>query len=83
MLSDPLGTSAGVSGAVNYGLITATGIALVQVTAVVVGHVLAVISAHDRSIALFPRSDAVVSQLPLMVLMVGYTVGGLTLLFAT
>ncbi|HEY6421873.1 MAG TPA: hypothetical protein VIY28_01230 [Pseudonocardiaceae bacterium] len=82
LLSDPLGTSAKVSGAVNYGLITATGIALVQVVAVVVGHVLAVISAHDRSVALFPRADAVVGQLPLMVLMVGYTVGGLTLLFA-
>ncbi|MGH4000600.1 MAG: hypothetical protein ACRDTJ_24410, partial [Pseudonocardiaceae bacterium] len=52
MLSDPLGTSAEVSGAVNYGLVTATGIAFVQVIAVVVGHVLAVISAHDRSVAL-------------------------------
>ncbi|HKR48497.1 MAG TPA: hypothetical protein VJT72_02755 [Pseudonocardiaceae bacterium] len=82
MLADPLGPSAQVSGAVNYGLITATGIAFIQVLAVVAGHVLAVISAHDRSVALFPRSDAVVGQLPLMVLMVGYTVGGLTLLFA-
>ncbi|MGQ0716598.1 MAG: hypothetical protein ACT4NP_04625 [Pseudonocardiales bacterium] len=82
LLFDPVGTSAEISGAVNYGLITATGIAFVQVIAVVVGHVLAVISAHDRSVALFPRSDAIVGQLPLMVLMVGYTVGGLTLLFA-
>jgi len=82
MLADPLGTSAEVSGAVNYGLITATGIALVQVIAVVVGHVLAVISAHDRAIALFPPTGAVVGQLPLTVLMVGYTVGGLTLLWA-
>jgi hypothetical protein len=82
MLADPLGTSAEISGAVNYGLITATGIAFVQVTAVVIGHVLAVISAHDRSVALFPKAEVVVGQLPLMVLMVGYTVGGLTLLFA-
>ncbi len=82
MLSDPLDASATVSDAVNYGLITATGIAAIQVIAIVVGHVLAVISAHDRSVALFPRSEAVVGQLPLMVLMVGYTVGGLTLLFA-
>ena len=82
MLSNPLGTSAEMSGAINYGLITATGIALIQVIAVVIGHILAVISAHDRSVALFPRADAVVGQLPLMVLMVGYTVGGLTLLFA-
>jgi hypothetical protein len=82
MLADPLGTSAVVSGAVNYGLITATGIAAIQVIAIVVGHVLAVIGAHDRSVAIFPRSEAIVGQLPLMVLMVGYTVGGLTLLFA-
>jgi hypothetical protein len=82
MLSNPLGTSAEMSGAINYGLITATGIAFIQIIAVVVGHILAVISAHDRSVALFPRADAVVGQLPLMVLMVGYTVGGLTLLFA-
>ncbi|MGH3872493.1 MAG: hypothetical protein ACRDSR_13475 [Pseudonocardiaceae bacterium] len=78
MLADPLNTS----DAVNYGLVTATGIAFIQVTAVVVGHVLAVISAHDRSVALFPQAEAVVGQLPLVVLMVGYTVGGLTLLFA-
>lgn len=82
LLAHPLGSPDKISGAVNYGLITATGIALLQVIAVVLGHVLAVISAHDRSVALFPRAEAVVGQLPMMVLMVGYTVGGLTLLFA-
>jgi hypothetical protein len=81
LLAHPLTTRPQISGTVNYGLITAAGIALVQVI-VVVGHVLAVISAHDRSIALFPKAEAVIGQLPLMVLMVGYTVGGLTLLFA-
>lgn len=82
LLTHPLGSSAQLSGAINYGLVTATGIALVQVVAVVTGHVLAVVSAHDRSVGLFPRSDAAVGQLPLMVLMVCYTVGGLSLLFA-
>lgn len=82
LLSPVAAGGAELSGAINYGLITATAIALVQVIAVVVAHVLAVISAHDRSVALFPRSDVVIGQLPLMVLMVGYTVGGLTLLFA-
>jgi hypothetical protein len=82
LLSHPLGSRAKVSGAIDYDLITTTGIALIQVIAVIVGHVLAVISAHDRSVALFPRAEAVVGQLPLMVLMVGYTVSGLTLLFA-
>jgi hypothetical protein len=82
LLADPLTNGAEISGAVNYGLITATGIAFFQVIAIVVGHILAVISAHDRSVGLFPRAEAVIGQLPLMVLMVGYTVGGLTLLFA-
>ncbi|HET9256810.1 MAG TPA: hypothetical protein VFO16_16650 [Pseudonocardiaceae bacterium] len=82
LLTDPLSARPQISGAINYGLVTATGIALVQVIAVVIGHILAVISAHDRSVALFPKADAIIGQLPLMVLMVGYTVGGLTLLFA-
>ncbi|MGH3766158.1 MAG: hypothetical protein ACRDTX_13580 [Pseudonocardiaceae bacterium] len=82
LLTNPLGADEHVSGAINYGLITAAGIAFIQVITVIIGHVLAVISAHDRSVALFPRADAVIGQLPMMILMVGYTVGGLTLLFA-
>ena len=82
MLAGSLDGRTAIIPAVNYGLITTTGIALVQVVAVVVGHVLAVISAHDRSVALFPQAEAIIGQLPLMVLMVGYTVSGLTLLFA-
>ncbi|MGB8960500.1 MAG: hypothetical protein WCC38_00890 [Pseudonocardiaceae bacterium] len=81
-LSAPLRGGADVSGAINYGVMTTTAIAVVQVAAVIVGHVLAVISAHDRSVSLFPRAEAVVGQLPLTVLMVAYTVSGLTLLFA-
>ena len=34
-------------------------------------------------ITLFPRRAAVLGQVPLLVLMVGYTVGGLTLLFSS
>jgi hypothetical protein len=40
------------------------------------------VSAHDRAVRLFPRRSAVVAQLPLLGVMVGYTVGGLLLLFA-
>lgn len=82
LLAGTLDGRAAINPTVNYGLMTTTGIALVQVIAVVVGHVLAVISAHDRSVALFPQAEAIIGQLPLMVLMVGYTVSGLTLLFA-
>jgi hypothetical protein len=44
--------------------------------------VLGVVSAHDRAVKLFPRRSALVGQVPLLVVMVGYTVGGLLLLFA-
>jgi hypothetical protein len=38
--------------------------------------------AHERAVTLFPRRVAVTGQVPLLVLMVLYTVGGLTLLFS-
>jgi hypothetical protein len=34
-------------------------------------------------VRLFPRGVAVLGQLPLLVLMVGYTIGGLLLLFSS
>jgi len=52
------------------------------VTAVVTGHVLGVVLAHDRMVRLVPGRRAGAAALPLLVLMVGYTVGGLWLLFA-
>ncbi|WP_326735335.1 hypothetical protein [Streptomyces sp. NBC_01022] len=58
------------------------GIATLQVVAIVLGHVLGVVAAHDRSVRLFPPGRAVVGQLPLLVLMVAYTIGGLALLIA-
>lgn len=58
------------------------GIATLQVVAIVLGHVLGVVAAHDRSVRLFPPGRAVAGQLPLLVLMVAYTIGGLALLIA-
>ncbi|NBE56095.1 hypothetical protein [Streptomyces boluensis] len=58
------------------------GLAALQVLAIVAGHVLGVIAAHDRSVRLFPPGRAVAGQLPLLGLMVAYTVGGLALLLA-
>ncbi|MFD7861241.1 hypothetical protein [Streptomyces sp. NPDC059783] len=58
------------------------GIATLQVLAIVTGHVLGVVAAHDRSVRLFPPGRAVAGQLPLLVLMVAYTCGGLALLIA-
>lgn len=85
-LSDPLGTGANWLGTGDRGidatLADPTLTAVVQVTAVVTGHVLGVVLAHDRAVRLLPRRRAVVGQIPLLMLMVAYTVGGLTLLFA-
>ncbi|MBE3014017.1 hypothetical protein IL992_33285 [Microbispora sp. NEAU-D428] len=53
-----------------------------QVTVIVIGHVLGTVLAHDRALALFPRRTAVLGQIPLLVLMVVYTIVGLLLLFA-
>jgi len=66
---------------VNYTVLTPSGIATVQVVSIVSGHVLGVFSAHDRAVRLFPAKRAVVGQLPIIGLMVGYTIGGLSLLF--
>lgn len=86
-LSDPLSNGANIFGTGLLGLNTSitnhsTMIATIQVCAVVGGHLMGVISAHDRAVALFPRHKALAGQLPLLVVMVGYTVGGLLLLFS-
>jgi hypothetical protein len=60
-----------------------TTIGIIKVVAVVTGHVLAVVAAHDRSVALLPRRRAIIGQLPMLVLMVAYTLTGLALLFSS
>jgi hypothetical protein len=59
-----------------------TLLASVKVLAVVTGHVLAVIAAHDRAIQVLPKRHQVTGQLPMLLAMVSFTVGGLYLLFA-
>jgi hypothetical protein len=83
--SNPFGV-AGVDLFGTYGNavdLTAVGpdaIALVQVGAVVLGHVLGVTLAHERALLSARRARAS-DQLPLVVVMVLFTVGGLGLLF--
>ena len=48
----------------------------------VLGHVLGVIAAHDRALNVLPERHQLTGQLPLLVAMVAFTVGGLYLLFA-
>lgn len=68
---------------VNYWLSThPTFLAVSKVAAVTLGHVVGVVAAHDRAVKLLPRRHQLTGQLPLLVAMVGFTVGGLYLLFA-
>jgi hypothetical protein len=86
-MSDPLGTGANLLGTAGLNapeaLIAPGFVAGVQVVSIVMGHVLGVVLAHERAVTLFPRRAAVLGQLPLLALMVVYTVGGLTLLFSS
>ena len=85
-LSDPLGTGTdwlGLTGrGVDAGLVSPTGVATLQAGAILTGHLLGVVTAHDRAARLLPPAYAVRAQVPLLALMVTYTVGGLLLLFA-
>ncbi|MEU6997483.1 hypothetical protein [Nonomuraea sp. NPDC046570] len=72
----------GLDGEVDLEIVGPGVIATVQVLAVIGGHVVGVVAAHDRSVRLLPPARAVAGQIPLFVLMVCYTLGGLTLLFA-
>ena len=68
---------------INYWLsMHPTGLAVTKVLAVALGHVVGVVAAHDRAIKLLPPRHQLTGQLPLLVAMVGFTVGGLYLLFA-
>jgi hypothetical protein len=84
LLSDPLGAGWDLFGtrgrAVDFNLLSPTAIAWVQAAAIVVGHVVAVVVAHDRALARFPARQAVTAQIPLLVAMVLFTIGGLFLL---
>ena len=59
-----------------------TLLACLKVGFIVGGHVLGVVAAHDRALKLLPRRDQLTGQLPLLVVMVGYTLGGLYLLLS-
>lgn len=77
--SDPFGAGWDLLGTagykVNIGITNARFIWIFSVGAIVAGHIVAVYLAHLRSLALYPdRGLALRSQLPLLALMVSYTV---------
>jgi hypothetical protein len=84
LASDPLDRGWDLLGTgdwlVNYLIVSTAFIAWVQVLSIVTGHVLGVIAAHDRAMGVFRARDKLVGQLPLLSVMVCYTLGGIGLL---
>jgi hypothetical protein len=85
--SDPLGRGWDVFGSagmeVDAGIFAQpTVVALVQAGAILLGHLVGIVCAHEKAVALLPERDALRGQLPMLVVMVGYTCGGLLLLFS-
>lgn len=87
-LSDPLGTGADLLGTAGLGANAffsyhVTALAVTKVLAVVIGHLLGALAAHDRAVRVLPAGRELVGQLPLLLVMVFFTTGGLYLLLAT
>jgi len=85
--SDPLGRGWNTFGSAEMGVNSAifnhpTGIAVMQACAIIGGHVFGIICAHEKAVALLPPDRAVRGQLPLLLVMIGYTCAGLLLLFS-
>jgi hypothetical protein len=68
--------------AIDYTRVSTRTIANVQVSAIVLGHILGVVLAHDRAVRA-GRHAVIRGQLPLVAMMVGFTVGGLSLLLSS
>ena len=68
--------------AVDYTAVSTRTIANVQVLAIVLGHVIGVVLAHDRSVREAPQRSTT-GQVPLVTVMVAFTVGGLGLLLSS
>jgi hypothetical protein len=84
-LSDPMVDGSNYLGTadlqVSYWLsLHPTFLATTKVLAIVGGHVLGVIASHDRAMRLLPLRHRLTGQLPLLMVMVLFTVGGLYLL---
>lgn len=56
-------------------------LSVLKVGFVVIGHVVAVVAAHDRALVVLPKRHRLSGQLAMLFLMVGFTVGGIYLLF--
>jgi hypothetical protein len=85
MLSDPFGRGWDLFGttayAIDLGIVNAEMIWMLAVSAIIIGHVLAIYIAHVMAIRVFEdRTHALRSQMPMLILMVGYTMISLWIL---
>lgn len=86
-LSDPLSTGADLLGTADLGInffltTNVTLLFVIKVGAIVIGHLLAAVAAHDRAVRILSPRRALIGQLPLLLVMIVYTVGGLSLLLS-
>jgi hypothetical protein len=82
LASDPFGFGWNLLGTARYrpdiGIVGARFVWYTAVIAIVLGHIIAVYIAHAIALAHYPdRRAAVRSQVPMLILMVGYTIAGL------
>ena len=85
LISDPFGRGWDLFGTADYApnlaIVAPDTVWYVQVGALVVGHVAGLAIAHDRAVAVFEgRRTALHAQLPMLGLMVLYTLGGMWIL---
>lgn len=84
LISDPFGLNWNLFGTANWGYIKVVDTSIVwhsQVTIILVGHIVGVYVAHLISLSVFPsHKKALLSQVPMLVLMVIYTMAGLWIL---
>ncbi len=84
LLSDPLNLGWNLLGTADYignpYILGASFIWHSEVVVIILGHILAVLFAHLIALKLFKRKQALISQIPMLLLMVGYTITGLWIL---
>jgi hypothetical protein len=86
-LSDPLGLGWNAFGTAELAILplwldTPAATATIQLLAIVGGHVVGVLVAHELALRVLPVRRRLTGQLPLLLVMIGYTCGGLLLLFS-
>lgn len=86
LAADPLGRGwdldrLGLADAAPSGVtLSANLILVVQVAAIVTGHVVAAVCAHDRAVGILSPTRVRAGQIPVLIVMVGYTAAGIALL---